>query len=271
MELIANARFKRAMDRAAAASAYTRRITQLVADLAQTGTPLQHPLLETRAECRQAALLVLTANRGMCGGYNASVLRLAVERHRAMAESLPAVRTEVSGKRGVSALRYRRINVDASFTHFKDEPPYKDVEQLANRYLDEYVVGTLDRVDVVYTKFHSSARQEAVAETLLPLAAVAGTADDLERTDGEHPYEFLPSAASILDEILPICFRINMFKRFLDAAASEHIARMVAMKSATENADEIIRRLSITYNRARQAQITGEIMEVIGGAEALEI
>jgi F-type H+-transporting ATPase subunit gamma len=270
MELIANARFKKAMDRATSATAYTRRITQLVAHLAHAGLEVQHPLLEDRPEPQSAVLLVLTANRGMCGGFNASVLRLAFETYDKLTRQVPAVRTEVSGKRGINALKFRKIMPDQTFTHFEDRPTYHDVEVLANRYLDEYATRKLDRLDIVYTKFVSSSKQEAVVETLLPLSSVEGQADRAFGGHSDTQYEFLPSAESILQEVVPTSFRVRLFKCFLDAAVSEHISRMVAMKAATENADEIIRQLSMTYNRARQTQITNEIMEIIGGVEALQ-
>jgi F-type H+-transporting ATPase subunit gamma len=270
MELIANARFKKAMDRATSASAYTTRITRLVADLAQSGLDVRHPLLEGRANPQRVVLLVLTANRGMCGGFNSGVLRLAIEHYQRLSREVPAVRTDVSGKRGISALKYRKIIPDHAFTHFEDRPAYDDVEVLANRYLEEFIAGTIDRVDVVYTKFLSSSRQEPVCETLLPLASLEGLGGQTAGSHVESMYEFLPSAESILREVVPTSFRVKLFKCFLDAAVSEHIARMVAMKAATENADEIIRQLSMTYNRARQSQITGEIMEIIGGVEALQ-
>jgi F-type H+-transporting ATPase subunit gamma len=144
---------------------------------------------------------------------------------------------------------------------------------IANRYLRAYAEGTLDRLDVTYTKFISVAKQEIVNETLLPLGKIEGAevADDDSGASGKTSlYEFVPSAESILEEVVPTSFKIKLFKCFLDAAVSEQVARMVAMKSATENANDMIKMLSRTYNRARQSQITGEIMEVIGGVEALE-
>jgi F-type H+-transporting ATPase subunit gamma len=162
------------------------------------------------------------------------------------------------------------VATDAEFTQFDDQPGFEEVEVLANRYLEAYAAGTLDRLDVAYTRFITSARQEAVVETLLPLGALE--TDEAADTDsrGESMYEFLPSAESILEEVVPSSFKVKLFKCFLDAAVSEQIARMVAMKSATENADDMIKNLSMTYNRARQSQITGEIMEIIGGVEALK-
>jgi F-type H+-transporting ATPase subunit gamma len=279
MELIATARFKKAMDRATAATAYTSRITQLVSDLAQTGLQVSHPLLEGREAKNNATLLVLSANRGLCGGYNGNVVRAAVPRYKELKEEFINLRLEVSGKRGNSALKFRKIAVDQSYTEFEDQPKYEEVEAIANRYLDDYATGKLDRLEVVYTKFLTISRQTAVVETLLPLGSLGGEETPggegdkqgaAEEKRGESMYEFLPSAASILEEVVPMSFRVKLFKCFLDAAVSEQIARMVAMKSATENANEMIRNLSQSYNRARQSQITGEIMEVIGGVEAMQ-
>ncbi|MCH2128876.1 MAG: ATP synthase F1 subunit gamma [Pirellulaceae bacterium] len=271
MELIATARFKKAMDRATAATAYTDRITQLVKDLANTGLEVSHPLLERRESMERGTLLILTANRGLCGGFNSGAVRLGIERRQQLMDDLNEVRVEMSGKRGVSAFAFRDLPLDESFTHFEDQPRFDEVEVIANRYLDAYVTGELDRVDVVYTRFISTARQQAVCETLLPLESLGDAADDSEEDGGgESMYEFLPSAASILEEVVPTSFKVKLFKCFLDSAVSEQISRMVAMKSATENADQMIKDLSMKYNRARQGQITGELLELMGGVEALK-
>lgn len=267
MELIATARFKQSMDRASAATAYTRRITALVGDLARAGLEVSHPLLDPRPETKKALLLVLTANRGLCGGYNASVMRLALARWKQLNEEVPETSLEVSGKRGISGLRFRGLKPSESFTHFEDRPKFEEVELLANRYLEAYQAGQLDRLEVVYTRFESVSRQQAVVETLLPLGALSGPEAAAEA--GPSQYEFLPSAESILEEVVPLSFKVKLYKCFLDAAVSEQIARMVAMKAATENADSMIGNLSMAYNRARQGQITGELLEIIGGAEAL--
>ena len=270
MELIATARFKKAMDRASAATAYTSRITQLVSDLAKSGLKVSHPLLESRDTTQHATLLVLTANRGLCGGYNSSVIRTAIPRLQELSHLAPRVTLEVSGKRGINAFKFRKIAVAQTYTQFEDQPKYDAVEQIANRYLAAFVAGELDRLDVAYTRFVSSSRQVAVVETLLPLGSLEGEEKADKGATGESMYEFLPSAESILEEVVPVSFKVKLFKCFLDAAVSEQIARMVAMKSATENASDMIKHLSMTYNRARQSQITGEIMEIIGGVEALK-
>jgi F-type H+-transporting ATPase subunit gamma len=273
MELIATARYKKAMDRATAASAYTRRITQVVADLAHAGLEVSHPLLEAHDKQEHATLLVLTANRGLCGGYNGSVFRAGAHRLGELKQTIPHIDIEVAGKRGIAAAKFRKINLAHAYTQFNDQPKFDEVDQVASRYLEAYVTGKLDRLDVAYTKFLSSAKQMAVVETLLPLGSLEG-AEAGEKQEagraGESMYEFLPSAASILEEVVPASFRAKLFKCFLDAAVSEQIARMVAMKSATENASKMIKSLSSHYNRARQGQITGEIMEIIGGVEALK-
>ena len=232
--------------------------------------PHMHPLLEERSAMDNAALIVLTSNRGLCGGYNGNIIRETMRQFDSLSESYENVKLIVSGKRGITNLEFRNYSADETYTQFDDEPLFEDVKPIADQLLDEFIAGRLDRLDVVYTKFISSSKQAAIVETLLPLGSV-GAADEEEDGGGiDADFEFFPSAESILEEVVPMSFRINLFKCFLDAAVSEQIARMVAMKSATENADDMIRNLSMTYNRARQSQITGEIMEIIGGVEALK-
>jgi F-type H+-transporting ATPase subunit gamma len=272
MELIATARFKKAMDRAAAATDYTNRMTQLVSDLMASGLEVRHPLLEVRDSVEHATLLVLTANRGFCGGFNGNAVRAGLQRWQQLGTEAPHRRLEVSGKKGAAALKFRGTPADASFTHFDDKPAFDEVDVIASRYLDEYATGKLDRLDIVYTKFESIARQQIAVETLLPLGAISGergNATDLPASSHRTLYEFVPSPESILAEVVPASFKIRLFKCFLDTAVSEQIARMVAMKSATENAGDLIKRLSMQYNRARQSRITSELMDVIGGVEAL--
>ena len=274
MELIATARFKKAMDRASAATAYTARMTKLVQDLLASGLQVSHPLLEKREPVRNVTLLVLTANRGLCGGFNGNLQRAGYHRWLELKQTIPNCRLELVGKRGISAFKFRGITADTSYTHFEDKPTFDEVDVIATRYLDEYITGKLDRLDVVYTKFESMARQRTVIETLLPLGAIGGEGSAKKEAVAETGkrnaiYEFLPSPESILEEVVPASFKIKLFKCFLDSAVSEQIARMVAMKSATENAGDLIHRLSMQYNRARQSRITSELMDVIGGVEAL--
>lgn len=279
MELIATARFKKAMDRAAAATDYTKRITQIVQDLANSGASVSHPLLVAHDTVKAVDILVLTANRGLCGGYNGSLVRVAAQRRSEIQEQADAGQTSVSGKRGISAFRYAGIPIEKTYTQFDDQPSFDAVAKIADELIYRFVSGQVDRVDVAYTQFISSSKQVPVVETLLPFAGLdvssstgttsTGTTSTGQESNVRDDYEFLPNALAILEEVVPASFRARLFKCFLDAAVSEQIARMVAMKSATENAGDIIKGLSRTYNRARQSKITQEIMEIIGGVEAL--
>ncbi|VAX36007.1 ATP synthase gamma chain [hydrothermal vent metagenome] len=274
MELIATARFKKAMDRATEAAAYTKKLSEIVADLSQANLKFSHPLLQQRDEVKKSVLLVATSNRGLCGGFNGSVLRLTQRRLKEAKANGEELSLEVSGKRGISFLRFQGETMDETYTHFEDKPTFDETEELANRYIEKFIKGEVDRVDVAYVQFQSASKQVPVIETLLPLGdlstsvPVKGNDDDEAVSNIE--YEFLPSAEGILAEIVPAAFKASLFKVFLDAGVSEQIARMVAMKGATENADEMIRDLSQSYNRARQTQITSELSEIIGGAAALE-
>jgi F-type H+-transporting ATPase subunit gamma len=268
MELIATSRFRRALTRVLEAEAFTRKIAELAADLSASATNVSHPLLVKRDPVKNSLLLVLCSNRGLCGGYNASILREANGRIRLVREEGATLHLELSGRRAITYYRHQRTAAEQTYTQFEDKVRFEEVEPLADRYIAAYTSGALDRVDVAYTKYLSASRQAAVVETLLPLSAVPSTRSAQQQRPVE--YEFLPSAREILEEVLPISFKVRLFKCFLDAALSEQIARRVSMKAATDNAQEMIKTLTNRYNRARQAQITKEISEVIGGAEALK-
>lgn len=276
MELIATARFKKAMDRSVAARDYTKQLAKILENIAGVGADVVHPLLDVRPTQR-SAVLVLTGNRGLCGGYNSNIVRQAVAILGQWKSEQVDTDLAVSGKRGISALKFRGFDMADRYTNFEDKPEFDAVAPIGRAYLEAYAAKKIDRLDVVYTQFHSIARQEAVTETLLPLkppeastgpgaAGKAGATANL----ASNEYDFYPSAESILEEILPASFLSRLFKCFLDAAVSEQVARMVAMKAATENAGGLIKSLSRQYNRARQSQITGEIMEILGGVEALK-
>ncbi|MEW4562345.1 ATP synthase F1 subunit gamma [Bremerella sp. JC770] len=270
MELIATARFKQAMDRASAATAFTQRITQLVKDLTAADLQFEHPLLEKRDTKKKAVLLVLTSNRGLCGGYNGNICRAAFPRLKELQQEYDEVELRISGKKGISIFRIqKKMTPDESYLHFEDKPKYEEVEPIAVDLLDSFQAHEIDRLDVAYMKFVTSARQEPTLETLLPLGALEGASEeDGDAAKGSN-YEFIPSAESILEEVVPTSFKVKLFKCFLDAAVCEQIARMIAMKAATENANDLIKYLSREFNRARQSRITNEIMEIIGGVEAL--
>ena len=193
---------------------------------------------------------------------------------------------EVAGKRGIGYFRFRKLTPDATYTQFEDKPQFAEVEVLAEKYIKLYVQGSIDRLDVAFTQFVSASRQTATVQTLLPIstaelgqaspsvrqagAAAAKATEPAGRAAGPVSYEFLPDAKSILEEIVPVSFKVRLFKCFLDAAVSEQIARMVAMGGATKNADDLVKALSRQYNRARQMQITRDLADIVGGAAALK-
>jgi len=274
MELIATARFKKAFDRASEAAAYTKKIAELAADLSRNAGEVSHPLLATRP-VKKSLLLVLTSNRGLCGGYNGSVLREANGEIRRLTAAGTPFDLEVSGNRGKAYFKFQRVPRAQEYSHFEDKPTFEQVDAVASRYIDLFITGRIDEVKVAYTRFISAARQEAVVETLLPLGGVETPHPSRGRESPESvgarvEYEFIPSAAEILGELVPAAFKARLFKCFLDAAVSEQIARRVAMKAATENAGDLIKDITRVYNRTRQANITKEISELIAGSEALK-
>jgi F-type H+-transporting ATPase subunit gamma len=272
MELIATARFKKAMDRATEAAPFTRKIAELAADLSATAGEVTHPLLQKREQVRNVQLLVICSNRGLCGGYNAAILREANGEIRRVAAEGATLHLDLSGKRAITFFRYAGVKPEHAYTQFEDKPAFAEVDPIADRYIQAFVSGAIDRVEVAYMKFFSAGVQKPVVETLLPLEAAAeATPQPAQQAQALRvEYEFLPNAADILQELLPVSFKVRLFKCFLDAAVSEQIARRVTMKQATENADDMIKSITRKYNRARQSNITKEILEVIGGAEALK-
>ena len=279
MELIATARFKKAFDRATEADAYTRKIAELAADLSKNAGEVSHPLLAARPVVKKVLVLVITANRGLCGGYNGSILREAMPKIRALRAAGTEFDLDVSGKRGIAYFKFQQVPTANAYTNFEDKPKFEDVDALASRYIDLFVSGQVDQVVVVYQKFVTAAKQYPVTETLLPLSSVA--VETTKKVAATEPaaepaavasvgYEFFPNAADILGELVPVAFKVRLFKAFLDAAVSEQIARRVAMKAATENAGDLIKGVTRLYNRTRQANITKEISELIAGSEALK-
>jgi len=270
MELIATARFKKAMDRTVEAAAYTKKIAEIAAELSASAQDVTHPLLVNREKISKRILLVICSNRGLCGGYNAGILREATNSLNAAKSRGEETLLELSGKRAISFFKYQQIIPVATYINFEDKPRFDEVEPLADKFISEFVAGNVDAVDVAYMKFLNPARQIPVVETILPFAKPNESSATVVKKNDNVSYEFLPSAEEILAELLPQAFKASLFKCFLDAAVSEQIGRRVTMKAATENADDMIKAISLLYNRARQAQITKEISEIIGGAAALE-
>jgi len=267
MQLIATARFQAAFNRAVATRPYTEKLAELVADLSRAAGSVEHPLLATHDEVPRSALVVLTSDRGLAGGYNANVLRVAVSH----IDQLKARQVETSvhmvGKKGIGYFRFLHRPTAEQITGISDRVRFEQVEPLANALMDRFMRGEIASVHVAYMKFLSAGTQRPVVVQLLPLAPGAETAPAQSTRNIE--YEFSPDPQQLLDELLPATVRVRLFQAFTDAAVSEQVARMVAMKAATDAAGDMIKSLTREYNRARQTQITMELLDIVGGANAL--
>jgi F-type H+-transporting ATPase subunit gamma len=266
MELIAATRVVKAQQRAQAARPYAEQITEVIQHLSQAGAGKEHPLLRQADTLAKVAFVVITSDRGLAGAYNTSVIR-AAERDLQGAQTEGADYSLVLiGKKAASYFAFRNYRIDASFTDMSDTPRYEDARQVAEVVTDAFVDGDVDQVRLVYTRFISAASQKVVVRRFMPLRAVAAEEGDGGLT---ADYEYEPAPGEIFDRLLPRYVEARLYAAMLDAAASEHAARQRAMKSATDNAEELETKLSRAMNRARQDSITSEIMEIVGGAEAM--
>lgn len=273
MELIAASRIVKAQQRVQAAVPYSEQITAVVKDLAAGGASTDSPLLQGRSEIKTTCYVVITADRGLCGGYNAGVQRAAEGEIKADVRAGKGYELIPVGRKAESYFRFREYRLGQKFAGFSDSPTYADAKAIGQHVVELYASGQVDRVELVYTRFISPGSQEVVLRPLVPLSGdVVAGGDGRPDQVGDGPagdYEFEPDPATILETLLPRYVEARVYAALLNAAASEHAFRQRAMKSATDNAEELIKNLSITMNRARQASITTEIMEIVGGAEAL--
>jgi F-type H+-transporting ATPase subunit gamma len=272
MEMVSTARFRRTHSYVSHSRPYTDKLTALVAEVIdRCEGQAVHPLLtEPDAGLKREVLMVLTSDRGLCGGYNGSVVRTALERLGQTRQAGYDVRLHVAGRKGVNTLKFRGVSVDREYTDWPQVPDYRQVGALAERFMEQYVHGKLAGLEVAYTRLMSGTSYRPVIAQILPLSEVSSPRPAPAQTGLEMPYELHPSAEEILRNLLPAAVRLRLYQCFLDAAVCEQIARMSAMRSATENADELIGSLTVQYNRMRQAQITTELSEIMGGRASLE-
>ena len=268
MELIAASRIVRAQTRITQARPYLERLDQLAADVAASPGGADHPLLQPADPALPSAVVVIASDRGLCGGYNSLVLRATEQLMRSEDGPSPGgqgrqVRLVAVGRRAVSYLRYRGYTIDHSFIQLTDRPTAADARRVAATVVEEYARGEVGRVQVVSTRFRSAGVQRVEVRQLVPLSE--GDAEKGRRFD----YELEPERSALLDRLAPRLVEARLYLALLEAAASEHAARQRAMKSATDNADDLITTLRRIMNRARQDAITTEIMDIVGGAEAL--
>lgn len=270
MQLIATARFQKCMRRAMASKPYTEKITEMIATLAGRDGEIDHPLLDANEVAKKSILLVLTANRGMCGGYNASVLRgaLAFIKKQKAAGIIPSL--EVVGKKGISYLRFLGEPAERTIVDVEDHIEYLRVAEMAERYMAAYEAGEIASVDVAYTQFVSVGSQVTTMARLLPIEPPQAEEAGADAGGLAPMFEFIPEPELLLKRLIPETVKIRLYQYFNDAIVSEQVARMVAMKAATDAAGDMIKFLTRQYNRARQSQITMELADIVGGAAAIE-
>jgi F-type H+-transporting ATPase subunit gamma len=300
MQMIATAKFQKSLKRAVGTKPYTLKVRELVRELAATVGDVKHPLFRRPSDedrTNRIAVLVLSSNRGLAGAYNGNVLRTANAFMKQQEAAGKTVELHIVGKKGFSYFNFLRRPI-AKRLDAMDAPRFAEIERIAQEFIDQFVGGALDAVHIVYMNFISAGTQRPDVMTLLPLAGVEEATEHLALQGAERDaqikagaldmkrsgadvkaeahynsqtiYDFSPEPAVLLDELLPLTVKSALFQAFLDATTSEHVARMVAMKSATDNADKMVKSLSLQYNRARQSQITTELSEIMGGVEAMK-
>ncbi|HNI35800.1 MAG TPA: F0F1 ATP synthase subunit gamma [Microthrixaceae bacterium] len=266
MELIAATRVVKAQMAANDARPYSEQITNVITNLAAGGTAVSHPLLRQAEDVRKVGVVVLTSDRGLAGAYNSTVIRAAERVIQAAKDEGKGYSLVTIGRKAEGYFKFRNYHIDASFSGMSDKPTYEDAREIAAK-VTELFANDVDEIELAYTRFITMGNQQAVVRRFLPLDT-----EHVETQESSGPkaeVEFEPSPASVLESLLPRYVESRLFAALLDAAASEHAARQRAMKAATDNAQELIVKLARKMNQARQDAITTEIMEIIGGAEAL--
>jgi F-type H+-transporting ATPase subunit gamma len=272
MELVAAAKLKRAQTRIEDMRPYADRMLELMAGTARASSSVRGlPLLQKREAEQNVAIVPLTGDRGLAGAFNSQILRRALALDRQLRGEGKNVRWVGVGRRGVGSLRFRRLELSGEFVGFTDQPRYADAQAIAHRVAELYTNEEVDRVVIVYNQFESALVQKVTVQDVLPLSGDLLEKDDEERADDALRGDFIfePEPEQILERLLPVYVETELYRALLESAASEHGARMTAMRNASKNAEELVDSLTLAMNRARQAEITQEILEVVAGADAL--
>jgi F-type H+-transporting ATPase subunit gamma len=272
MELVAAAKLRRAQARIEAMRPFADRMLELMAGTARASSSVRGlPLLQQREEERAVALVPISGDRGLAGAFNSQVLRRALALERELRGEGKQVRWVGVGRKGVGSLRFRRFDLSGEFTGFTDQPGYGDAQAIAHRLAELYTDEEVDRVTIVYNAFESALVQRVTVRDVLPLSEDLLDTDQQEREEDAVRGDFIfePEPEEILARLLPVYLETELYRALLESTASEHGARMTAMRNASKNAGELIDSLTLAMNRARQAEITQEILEVVAGADAL--
>jgi F-type H+-transporting ATPase subunit gamma len=271
MELVASARLRRSQQRIEAMRPYADRMLELMAGVSKAAGAVRLPLLERREQIQKVAIVPVTADRGLAGGFNAQVIRRSLALMREQQGEGREVVWFSTGRKAASTLRFRRMSVAQSWIGFSERPAYSDAQTIAHAVSEAYVNGDVDTVYVVYNAFVSALTQRVTVRELLPIPTdLLEAGEDDERDEiGNPDFIYEPEPAEILARLLPVYVETELYRALLESAASEQGARMTAMRNASKAAGELIDSLTLAMNRARQAEITQEILEVVAGADAL--
>ncbi|MCC6574120.1 MAG: ATP synthase F1 subunit gamma [Planctomycetes bacterium] len=272
MELVATSKMKRAQERVSAAGPYVQKLREVLAAAISGGVKLDLPLLQTREPVKKVLVQLLTANRGLCGGFNANLIKLAKKTIAEQRELGREVRLDVCGKKGIAALRFQKYEITRAITDMTDKPTFADARRLVDPLIEEYLKGAFDEIYIVYSHWKSMGSQPPSVLKLLPVDAGAAAAQAGKGAAKYKTAEFIfsPSAKEILEDLLPKYVVQTVYTCIAMNVAGEQVARRTAMKSATDNAEDMIKYLTRNLNRARQAAITQEIAEIVGGAAAMK-
>jgi len=266
MELVASAKLKKAQDAAASSVPYAEGLNAVLARLAgAVQGDYTHPLMRSDGQAGKVAVLIITSDRGLCGAFNANLVRAALERIRAHRADGKTVQIVAMARKAATTLRFFQERVDAAHRDLVERPSYSDCAKVLEPIVQQFLDEAFDGVEVVYSHFHSVARQEPTVTTLLP----AGTTEAVSDAEVASEYLFHPEPRSLLDSLVPTAVRTRFFSCLLQTAAGEHAARRMAMKNATDAAKDLVKAISSKYNRARQGKITQEIAEIVGAVEAM--
>jgi F-type H+-transporting ATPase subunit gamma len=265
MEMVATSKMKRAQDRVVAARPYANALTEVISSLYSAELAERFPLLRQPAPPRRVALVVLTSNRGLAGGFNANLIKEARARIAELERTGVQVDVHVIGKKGLGYFKYVGRAIASQRIDITDRPTAENAAEIVDQLMNDFIAGTIDGVYVTYSKFNSALNTPPTTDRVLPVTPPEAKAGGIQRD-----YLLFPNAEAILTELLPSYVRNSVYRALVETVAGEQSARRTAMKNATDNAGDILNVLRRTYNRARQAQITQEIAEIVGGAAALQ-
>ena len=273
MEKVATAKLAKAQNAAVAARPYSNKLKEIIGDVAGASGGFKHPLLESRPNPKKALVIVLTSDRGMCGAFNVNILNKAKSLIKDLNAKNIAQEYIVQGKKGIASFRYMNLPVAEKIIGISDKPNYAKAEEIANKLILQYGRSEIDEAYIVHSNFKPGTVNVPVIEKILPLSSLTGdegASKAVAKAGPKQDYLFHPGAKEILEGILPMVVKMAIFTAMLQNTAAEHAARRMAMKNATDSADDMIKNLTRLYNRARQGKITQEIAEIVGGAAALD-